>query len=355
MRGGRHASASLLGLLLTVLTGPARAQPSRAAPSAAPAPPLAARLEYTRDAAAARCADAAALQDAVSRQLGAPVFEREPPTHLVRVQITGVRRGLRAQIEVRSADGTPLGAREIDSRSSDCAELSSALALAIAIAIDPTRLFAPSAPPPSPAPAPACPAPIVCPVCPPRTPASPPPPDDGDDGESSVRGFSIAAGGAVGIGALPAVSGAGVFELAARFTRASVQLALVLHPGASGGELVDSSDDEPVDAQLLLGELGLCGRLALDAAWTFAACALGSAGALRGSGPAGGEREATFTSAAGAQARIERDLTGPVFAELRAELQANLVRTTLNVGGMPAWTTPPVWGQLGVLAGLRFP
>ncbi len=112
----------LLLPVLWLVSSSALAQATAEAPASTTGA-VGARLQYTRDDAASRCPEPRALQDAVSSQLGYPVFEREPITHHVSIQIAAQKRGLRAQIEVRKSDGTPLGSRAIESPSSTCEEL----------------------------------------------------------------------------------------------------------------------------------------------------------------------------------------------------------------------------------------
>lgn len=362
------AIARILSLPVLWLVSSSASAQATAEPPASTTGAVGARLQYTRDDAASRCPEPSALQDAVSSQLGYPVFEREPITHQVSVQIAAQKRGLRAQIEVRKSDGTPLGSRAIESPSSTCEELSSALVLAIGIALDPTRWLAPRAPAPKPSIV-GCPAPTVCPVCPVQqatdteSPFTPPPaPPEPVEEPSSFRNFGISAGIGLGAGALPAISSAGLIDLSARWTSAGIHLTGVAHPSASGGgggggASADglSPPGDAVEGQLLLGQLAVCGLVPLHARLDFGACALGSLGSLRGIGTASGARDASATAAAGAQVRLSLEVAGPLFAEASADLQANLVRTELYVDSSVAWTTPAFWGGLGLALGIHFP
>jgi len=334
-------AALLVVCLLVIGAGAARAQSAPATKRDA----VAARLQYTLSSGAERCPDARTIEQAVSTRLGYPVFEREPPTRWVRVQIGATPRGLRAKLEVLGEGDVSLGARAIES-SADCGELASTLALAISIALDPTQMLAPKVAPE--AVAEPCP---VCPVCPPlqaidveRAPAvaaDPPAPDP-----PSFEGYGMAVGPTLGIGVLPKVSGAGHMELFARWTRISVHAGGVIHPGAG----VDG-----IDAQLLMGQLALCARMVNWPGIIGSLCAAASVGSLGGYQAANDDHDTSLSAAGGAQARVAADLIGPVFGEARADLEANFIRTTLRVGDAPAWTTPPFWAQLSLSVGVRFP
>ena len=161
----------------------------------------------------------------------------------------------------------------------------------------------------------------------------------------------------LGFGALPAVSGAGIAQLGATWTHVRLRLEGVLHPGARGGELpaaVDAPPD-PLEVQLLRGQLAGCGRMPWSAAWAFDACVLGSLGALRGRAVVGGQEATTLGASVGLRAATEWQLTGPLYGEARADLHANLTRTRLTLEGERAWITPAFWGELSVLGSLRFP
>lgn len=320
-------------------------------------PRVAATLQYTRDDAAARCPSDVELREAVSRELGYPVFERAPATRAVLVHIEAIkgrgRDALRARVELRDASGASLGERAIDSAGGDCVELASALTLAIGLALDPSYAIAKGRA----AQSAECPAPAPCPVCPPQQAsdaerAAPPP--SAEPEESSWRGFRLGAGLALGVGALPSPSGGGLIHAGATWERASVALEAVLHPGVRGGELAATPDaTDPVEAELLRGQLAVCGRVPLASAWTFDACGLGALGALRGRGVGTGKHDASLAASAGARAGVTLALSELLFLQGRLDAQANLVRTTLNVEDAPAWTSPPLWGELSALIGAR--
>jgi hypothetical protein len=58
-------------------------------------------------------------------------------------------------------------------------------------------------------------------------------------------------------------------------------------------------------------------------------------------------------ASAGARAGLTWALGELLFVQGRLDAHANLVRTTLRVEGMPAWTSSPVWGELSMLIGVR--
>src|SRR5207249_3036254 len=99
-----------------------------------------ARLEWTRDPDAESCMDRESLEGAVNARWHRQVFA-DGKTDLV---VEG-RVGRRAQhewvasIEMRRADGTSLGSRELATRAAHCSALDDSVALALGIMLDLSR------------------------------------------------------------------------------------------------------------------------------------------------------------------------------------------------------------------------
>jgi hypothetical protein len=88
----------------------------------------------------------------------------------------------------------------------------------------------------------------------------------------------------------------------------------------------------------------------------FAGCALMTAFALRGSGHALDDAEQVTTSgfALGARAAFELPAASTFAVRAHLDVIGPLTRTTLNVGGNPIWTSPPLSVALGLGAVVRF-
>ncbi len=125
-----------------------------------------AKLTYVRGEGAAACADEASLRRAVATRLGYDPF-RPVADNAVSVDVRRVGPRFVAHVKLIDADNQERGDRELQSKSDDCGDLTSTLALTISIALDPLSL---TRPPPDPAP-PADPPPST----PDLPPASPPP------------------------------------------------------------------------------------------------------------------------------------------------------------------------------------
>ena len=110
-------------------------------------------LRYTRDTAARRCPERAAIMSAVAVRLGYVPW-RPDAERIVEVTMRRRGRGLEARMLLRDRAGKVKGQRRIRSASRDCKELAAAMELAISIAIDPLSLgrSAPASRPTPPAP-----------------------------------------------------------------------------------------------------------------------------------------------------------------------------------------------------------
>lgn len=318
------------------------------APASAGAAPrkAAASLAYVRRDGAARCPDETTFRGEVAALLGYDPFAEGddggvPTQARARVELAAAPRGagLVARLTLTNADGGA-GERTLDSPSADCTELASALAVAVAMGVDPERFAAPPAAPPvadPPAPAPA-PPPAPTPV----DTAAPPP--------STLHPFG-AVGAHVALGSAPSTTlGARIaIGLAFGATPSEQWRRPVLAAGAGAttvaleGRLdapasLEAADGGRVTTALLAGGLALCHERRL------VVCALGSVGALRGSGE--GVSVTLKTSepwaAVGARAGVGVPLGDLARAELAADVLAPLTRITLQLDGRDVWTTPAV-------------
>lgn len=330
-------------LLVTVLTGLLSLQAG-----AAPKGPPAVRLVYARAPGAERCPDEAAVRSAVAARLGIDPF-REPAELIVSATITAHAGTFRARLDVSTPSGKSKGVRELSSRSSDCAELASAMDLAISIAIDPLALVPKPAPEPAPpAPAPVrepppparCPEPAPCPACP----APAPPPAEPPKGLSIDWLASL--GAQANFGTAPGPAFGAKLGVEARFSAFQV--------GIEGRGDFDSSTDVAggrVGTSLVVLSVAPCWRYR----W-LGLCAVVSAGALRSSaeGLPGARQATTPYVAAGGRILADFNLIGPLFLRVEAELRANLVRTSIDAAETPVWSTPALSGGGGVGAVVRF-
>src|SRR5688572_24899885 len=95
-------------------------------------------LRWTRGPGAESCIDAQMLATAVEERLGRVVFaEQATPAVIIEAHVARATAGWHVAIAVRSADGKPLGARELDEPAADCRALDEALSLVIALIVDP--------------------------------------------------------------------------------------------------------------------------------------------------------------------------------------------------------------------------
>lgn len=129
-----------------------------------------AKLTYVRGEGAAACADEASLRQAVAARLGYDPF-RPVAENAVSVDVRRVGPRFVAHVKLIDADNKERGDRELQSKSDDCGDLTSTLALTISIALDPLSLTRPPPDPPAPPPDPPAPPPD-----PPPTPPQPQPP-----------------------------------------------------------------------------------------------------------------------------------------------------------------------------------
>ena len=296
-------------------------------------------LVYERGPGTEACPDEPSLRAEVSARLGYDPFVPSAPRTL-RVVLARDRHRLRGSVRVVEASGQVSGERALEAR--ECGELVSSLAVAAAMGIDPFALDRPA--PPAPAP-PLAPAPAPAPPPPPTADAAPPaPPPPAPPREPLHFRASLGALGA--LGAAPSLAGGGLVGAELRWRHVSA--------GLEGRADLPASTEAlhgEVSSSLLVGSLVPCALVAF-----FFACAVASAGTLRGEGRGvlSPTKASGLFASIGLRGGAELPL-GSVFA-LRAfgEIDAPITRTTLRIDGADAWTTPSVAGVLGVSAVVAF-
>lgn len=320
-----------------------------AVPSVAAAEPPRARLVMGAHVPAG-CPDAWAMRMAVAQRLGYDGLAADEGDAELVVELELARRGRghRARIVLRGGGGAVLGERTLASRSSGCAEVADAAALAIAIAIDPAAALAlPPAQPPTTTAVGVAPPVILVRRAP--WPASSPPPPPAHAAEpaatAAVRApwrwhARVGLVGSVGVApsAVPGVSlGAGA---ARGWLGVDVEARLDL----AASETVASGT---VSAGLSVASVVPCAR------WRRArACALVSAGVVRGQGDELPEARAVRAPFLGAGARLawEQPVAGAWSVAAHADVVGALARVTLEVGDMQVWAMPAWSASVGVAA-----
>jgi hypothetical protein len=106
-----------------------------------------------------------------------------------------------------------------------------------------------------------------------------------------------------------------------------------------------------VESSLLLATLVPCAHYRF-----LMGCALVSAGALQGASANVAMPRHDSTPYAGAGARLGAELRVHrfLFLRLHVDVLTTLTRTTLQINGQDAWTTPPVSGALGLSLAANF-
>ena len=299
-----------------------------------------------RGTGAESCPTRAGLENAVRAHLGYDPFDASAP-RAVFVRLFRRGDGLVGQLEVRDEHGIVSGTRELASPHRDCDELVSSLSIAIAISIDPLslsrlqRVSSPSASSVVPAvPAPP-PAPVLAPtprvervevfVPSPRRPAD-------------VVRFRASAGLLGSYGSTPSVDIGFALQAGVEWRRVSIGIEgradLPTAAAAGGGG--------EVAASLFMASIVPCAKAGM-----LFGCALGSVGVLQGAGEgvSHGQRDTTVYGGVGGRAGIEFPFSAAFSLRVHGDILATLTRTTLQLNGRDAWTTPPVGSSFG-LAGV---
>lgn len=312
------------------------------------------RLVYEAERGATACPDADAIREAVGTQLGYDPFH-DDGQRAVRVRLRRRATGMAADVEMIEG-GRSLGVRHLESPSSDCAELTRTLALTIGIGIDPVRAFGARASQAGPSVTPesaAVPPGAVAGDEPMRSRVEPArdgheraadAPAEGDPTRARAHATAAVLGA---IGAEPAPSFGG--SIGAR----------LVWPIASVG--MEARADLPASVDIPQGRVTAW-------RWTIAAlvcglreplfaCALGSAGAVQGSGAGvdAPRNDATAFLSAGLRAGVDLPITAAIALAPYFEVEAPLLRTALVLDGVTAWRTPPVAGSLGITVAARIP
>lgn len=322
-------------------------------------------LDVVRQSGAESCPDRSELESRVAGYLGYQPFVDRAALH-AEVVIKRTKRGLEANVRLSQA-GKAQGRRVLDSPSTDCSDLASALALAISIAIDPINARKAGAPPPVNAKRAAAPpsanakqagAPPLVPAPPPPLP--PPPPPSSPPAPPAApplvdRGVQPAPAPARPSTSQPLSAQLGAGALESLGTAPAIATGLDVYAGAIAGPwslgLEGRADlpasrrtaDGRVQSSLLLATLLPCFH---HAAWF--GCLSGSAGALEGTGSdiAKPEKRTTFYAVAGARSGLEIALSRSLELDVFGGLGATLTRTTLTLAHRQVWTTPTLSGFL---------
>ena len=318
---------SIRALVLLLLPGLAVAAPVR---------PV--RLVFDRIEQSSACPDEAALRSAIAGRLGFDPFEATAPA-TVQVSIQGGPGAFQSEITLIDELGVKKSRRLTGTRP-DCSDLREALALSLSVALEAFASTPPPSQPAPPTPAPP-PEPTPVPVPPSPAPATPKPMPLLLFGPV---GAGLALGGAPSPAAALKAGGGfdvGSFSLGIE-ARFQLPAGLVVAPGR-------------VDVSSVSLELLPCLSFLPQSAFSLRACGLGAGGiSWSWATDLDGARTATTPLIAlGARFEVGMRLVGWLWISAVAELRGALAQTTLRVGAMPVWTTPPVGGTVGLALSLR--
>lgn len=317
MSPARLATAAVLVLSSVLASAAALAEPRQVS------------LGYLKRPGADPCPDEAALKGRIAARLGADPFRDDAPTGL-EVVVGQSPIGLSATVTLREkSTSKSLGKRQLESHATDCRELSAAMELAIALAIDPLYQEKPA---PS-----ASNEPTLKPLEHPDAYSGPALQFDAD------LGFSLSLGEAPSVSPGFAVGGRARWEFLSLGLEARATI-----PVASGiAEFPGSS----IAAHHLTGALLGCGHYGY-----VAGCLVGTVGALfvQGRDVPNARTQTLVASSLAARVQGEYPLTDHLLVRAHLDFGANLARTTARLGELDVWTTPAVFGLLGVGAAWRF-
>lgn len=282
------------------------------------------QLEY-HPPSGAECPERGQLVDAIAARLGYDPFRGEAPRRL-EIAIEAQADGYRARIDLKDAQGTELGRRELEPLPR-CADLLEPLALAIALALDPLQLGPPA----------------------PIRPDPPPSPEAVELPTQDLGQFYLSAAPLLAVAALPTVGPGGRVELGMEGELWGV--------GLEGRFLAPSSqaiEGGEITAFIMAAALSGCAHLG-----AAAGCLVGSFGALRASSDRLlDERKASSAyGTLGLRGRYGVEVAPPLSLGLTAEVATTLTRIELvdSRTGAEFWTTPLVQGIFGIEARLSFP
>ena len=310
------------------------------------AEPETAALVYERPTELDTCPDEDTFRHAVIARLGRDPFAAGAP-RTIHVRLARAGAVLSAVVSVDEA-GSARGERRIDTRAG-CDELAAGAALAVSIAIDPLAALGPTDPSgPEPAhPAeetkatPLAPKPAVK-----HAPESPSPPRRATPLHVD-SGVFLRAGGRAWLGAVPASSAGPTLGVGYRHERFSFELTAL---GVLPRSKEVSGTTRSVSVGIIGAELVPCAHFA-----DFRACALFGSGTLlaRGQGVTD-PRTGTKADAWGGLAAGYSFTSGHFSLTPTAELAARFTSTELSLNSAGVWTTPRVFGSLGLELGYDF-
>lgn len=305
-----------------------------------------AELKYVANGdAIARCPGEESFRHQVAARLGYQPFVRDGE-HRVSVTLNAALGRVRGRAEVTRSGQTVPGVRELDDKIDNCEALASALATTVAIAIDPVRGLGPAPtvpPPPPPAPLPhddrAGAVERVAPPSPPPEPRAP----------ARPIFFFAGAGGLFSFGVTPGAAFGAEASFGARRDAFSIAIGARIETmpeserGASGDRL---------EATVLSGTLAPCGQLGV-----FLGCIFGRVGAFQGRAPdvVAPSLGTTVFGAVGVRAGVQLPIWRWISVQAMADAGLPLVRTSLRIGPVTAWTAPPGFGGASVSVVVLFP
>jgi hypothetical protein len=347
--------SAFLALFALVLAAP------RFAWADPPATPMA-RLDVTRGPGTSGCPTDEEIRNAVSGRLGYDPFQPDAK-RLVSASIAREGTGLTVTVGLRNEAGRSAGSRVLSSVQNDCVELASAMTLAISIAIDPLAFTRAATPPPAPPPTPPAPGsapppvdapPPTAPVpeAPPPAPIEPPAPQreqpppasarsNTEGGSSEPLAIRASLGTVASVGSAPGPAFGFTGQVAVRRSAMSI--------GIEGRHdfpvFVATQGSGGVASSLWLASLVPCVHHSF-----LAGCALGSAGALQGTGFGVDRPQSQTTPYAAAGARVAAEFNADrwLFLQINVDFLTPLTPTKLLLNGTTAWVTPPASGALGL-------
>ncbi len=282
------------------------------------------------------------MRQGVAARLGREPFEPQAK-RLLTIRLRATRPGYGVEISVYDSEGTEVGRRELQTKKNDCAELASAMQLAIAIAIDPlhtmpapafqpTATVEPSPPPVVHSP----PAPSTASTQIQGPPLPPPAPEQSGERHYIGAGLRLAASSE------PDPS----MGLTIHYRRRMGTLSWGLEGRYDTANETDAKSGR-IETSIWAASALLClNRSALEA------CALASAGNLRGRG-IGYSDARSFSNpygAVGGRLAHAFPVQGNFAVELGAEALARLNTTTLYIDTDEVWTSSPLELALGARA-----
>jgi hypothetical protein len=221
------------------------------------------RLSWVRGQAAASCPDGGHVEADVEQRLGwSPFVHSTEASESVEALVTRADDTWHAAIQLRAADGTSLGSRDVESSAASCASLAAAAGLAIALMIEP---LLPAQPAPRPAP--------IAKPAPKRAPEPEPEPLLEDNSESASAAAKV--DGSVALGALAVNGVLPRFALGVTLT-GSVRIVDQMYGAVSASLLPEQRlrrGGADVGFGMSLGGVGACYRVPVHRAWSVAGCA----------------------------------------------------------------------------------